>query len=91
MNDKLIKQIQLLIIMIVIPTLLSFSWRFNILKAGKIAIKNFGTYSSYSDGTYAKSCDEYRNPTNNKYAYIGAIGDGVYKLNVPGIGLADFN
>lgn len=87
---NIMKKLIVLLLFGVIPFLFGFAWKFNFLKS-QIGIKNFGTYNAYSDGTYAKSCDEYRNPTNTKYAYIGSIGDGVYKLNVPGIGLADFN
>lgn len=44
------------------------------------------------DGTYAKSCNDYRNPTGGTYAYTGLTGDGVYTIDVDGAGpTAPFN
>jgi hypothetical protein len=37
----------------------------------------------WGDGTAAKSCKEYRSPTDG-YAYSGATGDGLYKIQPPG-------
>ena len=36
-------------------------------------------YRTWSDGTYAASCKDYRNPGGN-YRYQGATGDGVYRI-----------
>lgn len=38
-----------------------------------------GTGRSFADGTYAASCNEYRNPAP-PYAYSGSTGDGVYTV-----------
>jgi Fibrinogen beta and gamma chains, C-terminal globular domain len=43
-------------------------------------IHNFGTYRAYTDGTYAISCDRYRNPTSSTYHYDGNTGDGTYRI-----------
>ncbi|NDC24902.1 MAG: hypothetical protein EBZ49_12370, partial [Proteobacteria bacterium] len=39
-----------------------------------------GTSRNYSDGTYATSCDGYRNPPGSGYTYTGSTGDGVYTI-----------
>lgn len=44
-------------------------------------------YRTWSDGTYAASCKDYRNPGGN-YRYQGATGDGVYRIQ-PGSGPLD--
>ncbi|MDN8078513.1 putative Ig domain-containing protein [Burkholderia multivorans] len=46
-------------------------------------IKDNGGYRSWSDGTYATSCQAYLNPTA-PYVYSGATGDGVYRVNMSG-------
>ncbi|KVP75195.1 hypothetical protein WJ96_05410 [Burkholderia ubonensis] len=43
------------------------------------ALQQVSGYRSWTDGTYAKSCKEYRNPAGN-YRYQGATGDGVYRI-----------
>lgn len=45
-----------------------------------VNIVNFGTYRAYSDGTYARSAYEYKNPTDGIHIYEGATGDGVYRI-----------
>ena len=42
-------------------------------------IKNFGTYRAWLDGTYAISCNGYKNSGTEK-KYAGAIGNGVYRI-----------
>lgn len=56
----------------------AFTFKFNLLNF-QTGIKDNGTYKSFSDGTFGKTCDEYRNPTG-KYKYAGDIGDGIYRL-----------
>ncbi|HDR9103472.1 TPA: putative Ig domain-containing protein [Burkholderia vietnamiensis] len=53
----------------------------------KAALTQYPGYRGWSDGTYAPSCNAYRNPTGN-YAYAGAIGDGVYRIK-PGNSTVD--
>lgn len=40
-------------------------------------IISYDSWKRWSDDSYAKSCQEYRNPTWN-YTYAWAIGDGIY-------------
>lgn len=40
---------------------------------------SFGTYKGWADGTYAKSCKEYKNPLAG-YLYSGSTGDGTYRI-----------
>jgi hypothetical protein len=53
----------------------------------KDALAQYPGYRGWSDGTYAASCNAYRNPTGN-YAYAGATGDGVYRIK-PGSSTVD--
>jgi hypothetical protein len=46
-------------------------------------VKNMGSYRSWSDGTYAASCQAYLAPSA-PYSYTGATGDGVYRISVGG-------
>ena len=46
-------------------------------------IKDNGGYRTWSDGTYAASCQAYHSPTA-PYSYAGATGDGVYRINLGG-------
>lgn len=75
MNKKLIISF-LLIIMTGLAS--AFSFRFNLLNFN-MGIKNFGTYRSYNDGTFAKSCLLYKG-NNSPYQYIGDTGDGIYRI-----------
>lgn len=47
----------------------AYSWNFHflgsILSSTKYGIKDFGTYKAFSNGYIAKSCNDYRNPSNN--------------------------
>ncbi|KVP17035.1 fibrinogen-related protein [Burkholderia ubonensis] len=47
------------------------------------SVKQFAGYRAWTDGTYAKSCKEYRNGKAG-YAYQGATGDGIYRIAVGG-------
>lgn len=38
-----------------------------------------GSYKAWADGTFAKSCNEYRNPGTG-YSYIGSTGTGTYRI-----------
>lgn len=49
-------------------------------------ITEINQIKNWSDGTYAKSCLEYRNSGSIKYRYEGAIGNGVYKIDLDGNG-----
>lgn len=33
------------------------------------------------DGSFAKSCNDYRNNTRSNFRYVGSIGDGLYRIN----------
>lgn len=46
-------------------------------------VKDNGGYRSWSDGTYAASCQAYLSPSA-PYIYAGATGDGVYRVNMSG-------
>jgi len=46
-------------------------------------VKNYGSYRSWSDGTYAASCQAYLS-AGAPYSYAGATGDGVYRVNIGG-------
>jgi hypothetical protein len=46
-------------------------------------IKDNGSYRSWSDGTYAASCQAYLS-AGAPYTYAGATGDGVYRVNMGG-------
>lgn len=48
-----------------------------------VEIENAGSFRRWSDGTYAGSCNAYRNPGPGR-AYAGATGSGVYRLDVSG-------
>lgn len=43
-------------------------------------IVNFGTYRAWSDGTYAKSAEEYLRPTDGSHVYMGDTGSGIYRI-----------
>jgi hypothetical protein len=44
-------------------------------------INDQGGFRGWSDGSYAASCNGYRNPAQN-YLYSGLTGDGVYRIKV---------
>ncbi|WP_080416053.1 Ig domain-containing protein [Burkholderia ubonensis] len=46
-------------------------------------IKDNGGYRTWSDGTYAASCQGYLAPSA-PYSYSGVTGDGVYRINLGG-------
>lgn len=46
-------------------------------------IVNFGSYRAWSNGTYARSAAEYRNPAAG-HRYSGDIGDGIYRIDPDG-------
>jgi phage terminase large subunit-like protein len=48
-------------------------------------VRNNGSARSWSDGTYAASCQGYLHPTG-LYSYTGATGDGVYTIDPDGAG-----
>ena len=58
----------------------SQAYSISVAQAGGIVLAN-GT-RTWSDGTYAASCNDYRFPT--AHTYSGQTGDGVYRLNVAG-------
>ncbi len=54
-------------------------------------VVNDGGARKWQDGTYATSCNGYRNPTGD-YDYSGDIGDGIYTIDIDGDGAtAPFN
>lgn len=48
-----------------------------------VKIANFGAYNAWVDGSFARSCFEYKNPPAG-YAYAGAVGDGIYRVKLDG-------
>ncbi len=52
---------------------------------GARAVEFNGSFRAWGDGTYATSCDTYRNPPTD-YTYDGDIGDGVYRIDPDGSG-----
>lgn len=56
---------------------IQFNFLASIFNNKNIAIIN--GVRQYRDGTYAKNCNEYKNPING-YKYSGHIGDGLYKI-----------
>lgn len=48
-----------------------------------LTISAFGGYRAWSDGSFAKSCLEYRSPSSGK-TYSGSVGDGVYRIQPSG-------
>jgi len=43
------------------------------------SIQQFSGYRAFADGTYAATCNGYRNPSAPHY-YQGATGDGIYRI-----------
>lgn len=43
---------------------------------------------TYYDGSLAKSCNEYKVNVSGKRKYSGAIGDGLYRIQIPETGLS---
>jgi hypothetical protein len=52
-------------------------------KSKGVPISAFGSTRYYSDGTYAKSCAAYTR-TSAPYIYVGATGDGTYRIDPDG-------
>lgn len=48
------------------------------------SIQQFSGYRAYADGTYASTCNGYRNPSAPHY-YQGATGDGIYRITPGGV------
>lgn len=57
-----------------------FSFNFKIFNANR-GIKDYGSYKSWDDGSYAKSCNDYRNNAKTNFRYLGSVGDGLYRIN----------
>ncbi len=49
----------------------------------EINIQTVNGARNWEDGTYAQSCNGYRNPTG-VYRYAGDVGDGVYRVQLEG-------
>jgi hypothetical protein len=49
------------------------------------AVRQYPGYRAWSDGTFAATCNDYRTGKAG-YAYLGATGDGVYRIDVDGAG-----
>jgi len=71
--------ILILLLLISIPTNATPQRRFYFSSNVKSILSNFGTYRAWSNGTYARTCDQYRNPVG-PYSYSGAVGDGIYRI-----------
>lgn len=50
-----------------------------------VGLADFGGYRAWADGTFARSCNGYRVPTDGAHAYDGTTGDGVYRLAPNGL------
>lgn len=72
------KKIILILVILQSTTVWAFGFRFKLFST--MSIKNYGSFRAYSDGTFAKSCLEYKSAITGKYRYIGDIGTGVYKI-----------
>lgn len=72
-----------MILLIYSSSALAFGWKFTFFKKNIKNIKNYGTYKSWSDGSLATTCDEYRNPSSG--SYTGATGDGIYRISLNSI------
>ena len=48
-------------------------------------VAQYSGYRAWSDGTFATTCNEYRTGKAG-YAYVGATGDGIYRIDVDGAG-----
>ncbi|KVP40096.1 fibrinogen-related protein [Burkholderia ubonensis] len=46
-------------------------------------ISQYSGYRAWSDGTLAANCNEYRQGKSG-FSYVGATGDGIYRIQVPG-------
>jgi hypothetical protein len=56
-------------------------WR----SVGTVIVIDLGGYRGWSNGRYASSCHEYRNPPAG-VLYEGSTGDGVYRIDPDGLG-----
>lgn len=79
---------KILILLLIVFPVASFAW-FNIPSVGSTktatpGIKNFGSYRAFSDGTYPSNCQGYK--TNGINPYVGDTGDGIYRVNISGVG-----
>lgn len=48
--------------------------------AKPLTIVNFGSYRAWSDGSYATSCNAYKNSGSAFRLYSGSTGSGIYKI-----------
>lgn len=71
----------LILSLLVSSTVFGFSFKFNMFF--KTGIMQYSGYRAYSDGTYAKNCYDYKNPTG-KFSYTGAVGNGIYRVKQTG-------
>lgn len=56
---------------------------YTIVVGGQRDIRQYVGYRAWSDGTFAQSCKEYKNPAEN-YNYAGAVGSGVFRIKAIG-------
>ena len=49
-----------------------------------ISLVDQGGHRTWADGELARSCKEYRHPTDTERHYRGATGDGVYRIQLDG-------
>ena len=49
------------------------------------SIQQFSGYRAWSDGSFARTCQQYRTPLAG-YVYAGATGDGTYRIDPDGAG-----
>jgi len=50
-----------------------------------VGARTAGDPGRWADGTYATSCETYRNPSGD-YTYSGSTGDGIYRVDPDGAG-----
>ncbi|KVP16943.1 Ig domain-containing protein [Burkholderia ubonensis] len=58
------------------------------LQVGPVSIVDKGGYRQFADGSMAPNCNAYLNASGN-YAYAGATGDGVYRIQPVGQAASD--
>jgi hypothetical protein len=66
------------LLLVISSTAHAFNFSFKLLNLN-IGIKNQGLYRTFRDGSFAKSCNDYRNPTG-RFKYSEDVGDGIYRI-----------
>jgi hypothetical protein len=74
------KKIIIFIMMLLIAsTAFAFSFNFKLFNSNR-GIKDYVGYKAWDDGTFAKSCNDYKNNSKVNLRYLGSVGDGLYRI-----------